>query len=114
MRTCNVEETAAVFQQLFSKGRCPPSVPTGAAPPAPLTKRKRDQGKDIIYLRMFQCTPAISESVARKILEQFNTLPASQRALKDPNTFPQVKLDEKRCLGKARLNMLRAHLCDFD
>ena len=114
IRTCCVEETAAVVQQLLSKGRCPPGVPTGAAPPAPLTKRKRDQDKDMIYLRMLQCMPAVSEGVARKIVARFDTLPALQRALEDLNTFPKIRLDDKRCLGKARLLTLRALLCDRD
>ena len=114
IRTWGVEETAAVVQQLLSKGRCPPGVPTGAAPPAPLTKRKRDQDKDTIYLRMLQCVPAISESVAKKIVEHFDTLPALQRALEDLDAFPKIRLNEKRCLGKARLMALRALLCDCD
>ena len=114
MRTCSVEETAAVVRQLLSKGRCPPGVPTGMAPPAPMTKRKRDQDKDVIYLRMLQCIPAISESVAKKISEHFGTLPALQRALENPKTFPEIRLDEKRCLGKARLKRLRGQFCDRD
>ncbi len=114
IRTWGVEETAAVVKQLVSKGRCPPGVPTGAAPPAPLTKRKRDQDKDLIYLRMLQCMPAISEDVAKKIVEHFDTLPALQRALEDLDTFPKIRLDERRCLGKARLTALRAQLCDHD
>ena len=89
-------------------------MPTGAAPPAPLTKRKRDQDKDTIYLRMLQCVPAISESVAKKIVEHFDTLPALQRALEDLDAFPNIRLNEKRCLGKARPSMLRAALCDRD
>eukprot|EP00973_Karenia_brevis_P037264 5137552-Karenia_brevis.AAC.1 len=114
IRTCSVEETAAVVQQLISKGRCPPSVPTGLAPPAPLTKRKRDASKETIYLRQLMCIPTISERVAHKLVEYFNTLPALQRALEELNTFPTIRLDEKCCLGKARLQSLRAHLCDRD
>jgi len=114
IRTCGVEETAAVVQQLLSKGRCPPGIPTGVAPPAPLTKRKRDADKETIYLRQLMCMPAISEHVAKKIAEQFGTLPALQRALRDLNTFPAISLDDRRCLGKTRLKALRAQLCDSD
>jgi ERCC4-type nuclease len=114
IRTSNVEETAAVIQQLLSKGRCTPGVPTGAAAPIPLTKRKRDQDKDMIYHRMLQCIPTISERIAKKISERFDTMPALQRALEHPNTFPTIRLDNKHCLGKARLRMLRNQLCDCD
>ena len=114
IRTCGVEETAAAVQQLLSKGRCLPATPTGAAPPAPLTKRKRDADKATIYLRQLMCMPAISERVAKKIAKHFKTLPSLQRALGDLGTFPAIPLDEKHCLGKARLQALRAQLCEAD
>ena len=112
VRTCSVEETAAVVQQLLSKGRCPPGIPTGAAPPAPLTKRKRDANSETVYLRQLMCIPSISERVAKKLVEHFHTLPALQRALGELEAFPTIRLDEKQCLGKARLKALRASLCD--
>jgi ERCC4-type nuclease len=114
IRTCDVEETAAAVQQLISKGRCPPGIPTGAAPPVPLTKRKRDADKDLIYLRMLQCMPAVSERVARKIAERFPTLASLQRALENLETFPTIRLCETTSLGKTRLKMLRAQLCSLD
>ena len=50
----------------------------------------------------------------RKKVEHFDTLPALQRALEDLDAFPNIRLNEKRCLGKARLMALRALLCDCD
>eukprot|EP00973_Karenia_brevis_P029121 4017138-Karenia_brevis.AAC.1 len=114
IRTCDVNETAAIVQQLISKGRYPPSVPTGLMPPAPLTKRKRDAKKETIYLRQLMCIPTISECVAQKLSQNFDTLPALQRALEDLDAFPTIRLDAKRCVGKARLRTLREHLCDSD
>ena len=112
IRTCSVEETAAVVKQLVEKGRCPPGVPSGAAPPAPFTKRKRDADKETVYVRQLMCVPTISEHVARKLMQQFENLPALQRALADIESFPRVRLNEKTCLGEARLQTLRTHLCD--
>lgn len=114
IRTSGVKETAAIVQQLLAKGRCPPGIPSGMAPPAPLTKRKRDADKGTIYLRQLQCMPAISERVAKKLTEHFSTLHLLQQALEDLDKFPKIQLDEKTCLGTTRLKMLRAQLCDLD
>ena len=114
IRTVDVEETAAVVQQLVSKGRCPLGVPSGAAPPAPLSKRKRDAGKDLIYIRMLQCMPAISERVAKKIAEHFPTLSLFKEALADADNCLAIRLDDRTCLGAARLKKLRAQLCDIE
>ena len=114
IRTNSVEETAAVLKQLVEKGRCPPGVPSGLAPPAPLTKRKRDADPETVFLRQLCCVPTISERIAKKLVDQFGNLPALQRALADIESFPQLRLDEKACLGKARLLRLRSHLCDDD
>lgn len=112
IRTHSVAETAAVVKQLVEKGRCPPGVPSGAVPPAPFTKRKRDADKETVCLRQLMCVPTISERVAKKLIQQFGTLPALQRALADIDSFPRIRLDEKTCLGEARLRTLRTHLCD--
>lgn len=112
IRTYSIEETAAVVRQLVEKCRCPPGVPSGAAPPAPLTKRKRDCDKATVCLRQLCCVPTISERIAKRLVDQFGTMPALQRALADIDSFPQVRLDEKTCIGRARLLRLRSHLCD--
>lgn len=112
IRTCGVEETAAVVQQLVTKGHCQPSVPSGLAPAAPLTKRKRDACKRTIFLRQLMCIPTISERVAVKLVETFSTLPNLQRALQDLDAFPRIQLGKGCFLGQARLNTLRAQLCD--
>ena len=113
IRTYDVEETAAVVRQLLSKGENLPGIPTGAAPPAPLTKRKRDADKEVIYMRQLMCMPTVSERVAKKLAEHFPTLPSLQRAL-EMETFPSIQLGERTCLGKARLEALRAQLCDCE
>ena len=112
VRTSDEFETAAVIKQLVSK--CSdnrPGIPTGGAPAAPLTKRKRDSDAHLVFLRMLQCIPSISEGIARKIAEIFPTIPDLQRALADMPTFPEIRLDQKRVLGKTRLAILRQHFC---
>ena len=78
----------------------------------PLTKRKRDQDKRMVYVRMLQCVPTISERVACRIEEHFKSLPALQHALQDLNTFPEIRLDKRQRLGKTRLELLREYFCD--
>ena len=112
VRTSDEFETAAVIKQLVSK--CSdnrPGIPTGGAPAAPLTKRKRDSDAHLVFLRMLQCIPSVSEGIARKIAEIFPTIPDLQRALSDMPTFPEIRLDQKRVLGKTRLTILRQHFC---
>ena len=48
-----------------------------------LSKRKRDAELETCWVRQLMCIPSISERVARKLLEEFGTLPAVQRALVD-------------------------------
>ena len=114
IRTTNVDETARVIEQLLVKARCPPGVPTGSAPAAALTKRKRDADKDVVYLRMLQCLPGISQHVALKLAEHFPTLTLLRAGLQDLESFPNIRLDAKTCIGTLRLKRLRAQLCDID
>ena len=112
VRTSDEVETTAVIKQLVSK--CSdnrPGIPTGGAPAAPLTKRKRDSDAHLVFLRMLQCIPSISEGIARKIAEIFPTIPDLQRALSNMPTFPQIRLDQRHVLGKTRLTILRQHFC---
>ena len=109
IRCVDVEETAAVVAQLMRKGGCAPGVPTGAAPPAPLTKRKKDADPKLVFARMLMIIPSVSENVAKKLVEHFGTLPALQKALVEKR-FPKVKLDERQTLGKGRVKKLAQYL----
>ena len=84
---------------------CPILIP-------PVSKRKRDSDRETCWVRQLMCIPSISERIARKLLDEYGTLPAIQRALVDIKNFRQIQLDERTCLGKARLKKLSFHLCD--
>ena len=113
IRTMDVSETAFVVKQLINKCRgALPGIPTGVRMPGPMNKRKRDADKGLVYLRQLMCIPSVSEEVAKKLQEHFDSLPALQKALADIDTFPSIRLSEKTCIGKARLQKLRAFLCE--
>ena len=113
IRTLDVYETAFVVKQLIRKCHAPlPGIPNGVQMPAPMTKRKRDADKNLVYLRQLMCIPSVSEGVAKKLQTHFDSLPALQEALADVETFPPIRLTEKSCIGKARLQKLREYLCD--
>ena len=80
--------------------------------PKPMNKRKRDADKGLVYLRQLMCIPSVSAGVAKKLQEHFVTLPALQKALIDINTFPSIRLNDKSCIGKARLQKLKEYLCE--
>ena len=110
-----MEETAAFVRLLVLKCDGPlPGLPPSLRPPLGhgQSKRKRDAEQDTCWIRMLTCVPSISERIARKLLEEFGSLPALQRALADLDTFPKVRLDEKSCLGKARLKHLATYLAE--
>ncbi len=77
-----------------------------------LGKRKRDADKNLVYLRQLMCIPSVSEGVAKKLQEHFGSLHALQEALADIDTFPSIHMNEKSCIGKARLHKLREYLCE--
>ena len=112
IRTLDVNETAFVLKQLVKKCRAPPGIPNGVQMPAPMTKRKRDADKNLVFLRQLMCIPSVSEGIAKKLQEQFGSLPALQEALADIDAFPSIRLNEKSCIGKARLQKLREFLCE--
>ena len=112
IRALDVNETAFVVKQLIKKCRTQPGIPNGVQMPTPMTKRKRDADKHLVYLRQLMCIPSVSEGVAKKLQEHFNSLPALQEALADIDTFPSIRLNEKSCIGKARLQKLREYLCE--
>ena len=113
IRCSDVNETAQVLIQLGQKLEgAPPGIPTGLAPPSPLTKRKKDAGKKTVAIRQLTCIPSISENIAKTLIEQFGSVAALQRALSDKKNFPKVTLTARNSLGKKRLEHLRDYLCD--
>ena len=112
IRTLSVYETAFVVKQLITKCQHLPGIPGGVQLPTPMTKRKRDGDKQIVYLRQLMCIPSISEGIAKKIQVRFSTLPALQAALVNIDTFPPIPLNEKSRIGKARLQKMKECLCE--
>ena len=110
IRTWNTQESAVVVRQLAQKGLNTPGIPTGLAPPAPLTKRKRDADKKTVFSRQLMIIPSISENVATKLVEHFGDMPALQEALSDTKKYPKINLDEKKSLGKERWKKLASYL----
>ena len=104
-RTACVEETCMVLQQLVRKIGAPPGIPSGLQPKS---KRKRDS--ETVWIRQLMCIPSISERIARLLLEHFGNLRALQEALEDLKSFPKIRLDDRTCIGKARLKMLARYL----
>ena len=79
------------------------------APPAPLTKRKKDADKKTIFVRQMMLLPSISEKIAVKLYDHFGNLPSLQKALTE-KTFPKIRLDDRQCIGKGRVKKLAAYL----
>jgi len=104
----DIEETANLLRHLVQKMGFFHAPPSGLRPP--VSKRKRDADVETCHLRQLMCIPSISEKIARKLLEEFGSLPALQTALADIENFPRVKLDDRSALGKARLEKLAAYL----
>ena len=75
-----------------------------------ISKRKRDAELETVHVRQLMCIPSISEKIARKLLAGFGTIPELQRALAAPGEFPHVQLDNRSCIGQARLAKLRRYL----
>ena len=100
-----MRETAALVQLLAKKcGHAAPSIPTGNSPARPLTKRKRDADQQTVFLRQLMVIPSISESIAKKLVEHFGSLPALQEAVHgDRKKFPRIELGNQ-ALGQARIH----------
>ena len=109
-RTVDLEETALVLRGLMAKLEHAPSyaAPTNGLAP-PLSKKKRNEDDNVVFLRVLTCVPSISEAVARKLAEHFGNLAQLQEALRS-SKFPTVQLSEKTTLGKARIAKLSKYL----
>lgn len=110
IRTMDLEETAAVVRHLVEKGGGFPGVPSSLTPP--VSKRKRNSDRETCWVRQLMCIPSISERIARKLLDEFCTLPAIQLALADVESFKKIRLDDRTCLGKARIQKMASYLVD--
>ena len=101
-----IEESALVIKQLVDKvGGAPPGIPSGLQP-----KSKRERNEETVWIRQLMCIPSISERIARLLLEHFGNLRALQEALEDLKSFPKIRLDDRRCIGKTRLQILAGYL----
>ena len=111
-RTLDLQETALVLHGLITKLEHTASyaAPANGLAPPNLSKRKRNEDADTVFLRVLMCVPSISEPIARKLADQFGSLPKLQAALRSTEKFPRIKLTEKTVLGKARLAKLARHL----
>ena len=87
----------------------PPSALT-----APVSKRKRDGERKTCWVRCLMCIPSISEKIARKLLDEYGSLPEIQRALQNTATFRRIRLDDRCCIGKARIKKLALYLTDAE
>ena len=117
IRTVDLHETAAVVRHLVEKGEYEPGMPPSALTPPSVSsasKRERDCDRKVCWTRMLMCVPSVSERIAKKLLDEYGSLPAIQTALQAPKTFKRVRLDDRFCLGKDRIQKLALHLTDAD
>ena len=104
-RTWDINETAHLLSHLVHKMQALHAPPSGFA----TSKRKRDSDPNVVWTRQLMCIPTISEKIARKLLNEFGSLPQLQDALRS-DEFPSIRLDERTCLGKARRDKLAKYL----
>ena len=111
IHTADLEETAAVIRALVQKVKKPPGLPAQIMTP-PMSKRQRDATREGCWVRQLMCVPSISERIARKLLDEYGTLPAIQAALSDLKAFKRIRLDERTCVGTRRIQTLAFYLRD--
>ena len=115
IRTVDLHETAAVIRHLVAKGEYEPGMPPSAlTPPSAVSTRERDCDRRVCWTRMLMCVPTVSERIAKKLLEEYGSLPAIQKALQTPKTFKRIRLDDRSCLGKERIKKLVLYLTDTE
>ena len=111
LRSLDLDETAAIVIALCKKAGSTPGIPTGLSPPiAPTSKRKRDSDAKTVMVRQLMCVPSISETTAKALAEHFGKLPDLLEALRDPQKFPRIRLSDRACLGKRRVEILTQYL----
>jgi ERCC4-type nuclease len=109
-RTWDVNETSRLLQHLLRKIAAPQFKLSGLQAPPMLSKRKRDEDVNTCQTRQLMCIPSVSLNVARKLLDEFGSLSALQRALEDPDSFPRIGLDDRTFIGPKRIRTLTAYL----
>ena len=112
IRTVDLFETAAVIRHLVEKGEFEPGMPPSALTTPAVSKRERDCERKVCWTRMLMCVPTVSERIAKKLLDEYGSLPAIQKALQTPKTFKRIRLDDRSCLGKERIKKLVLYLTD--
>ena len=114
-RTVNIEEAFCLLVLLVEKLESPPpkgitEMERGIKPP-PRSKREREASPRTSFVRILRCIPGISQDAATRLVDQFETLPALQRALA-ADAFPKVQLSHGNYIGKTRLKRLRSYLLE--
>ena len=118
LRSSCVEETCDLLCSLvFKVDQISPRAPPGCEiqpPPALQSKRRRDLSPRSVAIRQLWCIPGISRNCAAKLMDHFGSLPGLQRALEEhgPSTFPNIKLDENKCIGKDSVKKLKLYLVE--
>ena len=75
------------------------------------SKRGRNSEPTVVFTRILCSIPSISEGIAGKLVSEFKSLPRLQRALVGTE-FPEIRVNAKQKIGRARLDILRRALCD--
>ena len=112
IRSMDLHETAAVVRHLVAKGESEPGMPSCTLTIPGVSKRERVKERKTCWVRQLMCIPTISERIAKKLLEEFGTLPAIQQALDNPKAFKRIRLDDRSCLGDQRIKKLAFYLRD--
>ena len=107
IRTMDLLETATVVKHLVEKGEFEPGLPPSSLAPPYISRRDRCSDRKTCWIRQLMCVPTVSEKIAKKLLDEYGSLPAIQRALQNTKTFKRVRLDDRSCLGKARIESWR-------
>ena len=106
-RTLNIQETKFLLVTLAKKCQTTSNTPARGL----VSKRKKADSLENIWIRQLASVPTISESIAVAILQHFGTMSQLREALQDPRqNFPSVPLSRGTCLGKARIEKLRVVL----
>ena len=114
-RTRDTRETLHFVGVLIGKFEAPPpdAIPSGiVAPKMTTSKRKRESSLSIAFKSMLIYIPSVSENIAGRLVEEFETLSSLQRALANETPFRQIPLPGGKRLGKARLKHLKQYLLD--
>merc|ERR1711865_725989 len=107
IQTRGLEDTSLHLQQLAKKiGR---DIKGSTGVKSLLSKRKRKV--DNAWQLMLMAVPSVSERIAAVLVEQYPNLTSLQQQLRqDPAQLRQLKVTEKRKIGKKTIENLRQYL----